>query len=56
MGCGEMFTTNADFSRMSSYKSNNPLAVNNIKHITTVNVDEKGTEAAAIAGNICCKV
>lgn len=45
-----MFTPNADFSRMYSSRSRSKIAVDNIKHKTFVTVDEKGTEAAAIAG------
>lgn len=44
-----MFTPEADFSLMSSSGARN-LKVNSIKHKSFVEVDEKGTEAAAVTG------
>jgi serpin B len=49
LGCTEMFSPTADFSELSS-SATGKLRVSSIKHKTYVDVNEKGTEAAAITG------
>jgi len=48
LGCGNMFTTAADFSAMSSSGAGK-LKVNSVKHKSFVDVNESGTEAAGIS-------
>ncbi|VVC37411.1 Serpin domain [Cinara cedri] len=49
LDCGEMFTSKADFSKMSSSGRSN-LKVDKIQHKSYVDVNEEGTEAAAVTG------
>ncbi|VVC37412.1 Serpin domain [Cinara cedri] len=48
LGCGEMFTSTADFSKISSGGAGK-LIVSKIKHKSYIDVNEYGTEAAAVA-------
>jgi serpin B len=45
MGLGNAFGNNADFSRISSQRG---FAISDVRHKTFVQVDEEGTEAAAV--------
>jgi serpin B len=45
LGMGVAFTTNADFSNINPVED---LLISNVKHKTFVEVDEQGTEAAAV--------
>ncbi|XP_015380516.1 PREDICTED: leukocyte elastase inhibitor-like [Diuraphis noxia] len=49
LGCTEMFSPSADFSELSSSAAGN-LRVSSMKHKTYVDVNEDGTEAAAVTG------
>lgn len=49
LGCTDMFTPNADFSELSSSAAGK-LKVSAMKHKTYVDVNENGTEAAAVTG------
>lgn len=49
LGCTEMFTPSADFSELSSSAAGK-LRVSSMKHKTYVDVNEDGTEAAAVTG------
>jgi serpin B len=49
LGCGDMFTTGADFSKISSSGAGK-LKVDSIKHRTLVDVNENGTEATGVTG------
>ncbi len=45
LGMGVAFSDNADFSKM---RSENDIKISKVKHKTYINLDEKGTEAAAV--------
>jgi len=49
LGCTEMFSSSADFSELSS-SAPGKLKVSSMKHKTYVDVNEDGTEAAAVTG------
>uniref|UniRef100_A0A2S2PIY9 Serpin B10 n=1 Tax=Schizaphis graminum TaxID=13262 RepID=A0A2S2PIY9_SCHGA len=50
LGCTDMFSPHADFSELSESASAGKLRVSNMKHKSFVDVNEEGTEAAAVTG------
>ena len=54
MGIHDLFSNNADLSGMSSSATSKRLKVSSVYHQATIEVNESGSEASAVSGEILC--